>query len=293
MRKLTIGLIAVLAVGLLTYATVIAQPGRGRGRMPRIPIVSAIDADNNGELSQAEIAKAAEALAKLDQNKDGKLTREEYLPRFGPPSGGRRPGGMSGERVSFESKPEPKDDAEKKILDVLAEMDGERRGMMNVPGEDGRLLRLLAETVGAKHIVEIGTSNGYSGIWQCLALRTTDGKLTTYEIDQRRAGLARKNFKRAGVEKLVTLVEGDAHKEVSKLKEPIDILFLDADKQGYIDYLEKLVPLVRPGGLIVAHNMNQRQADPKFVQAITTNPKMETLFLHMQGAGVSVTMKKR
>jgi tRNA A58 N-methylase Trm61 len=68
--------------------------------------------------------------------------------------------------------------------------------MMNVPSEGGRFLRLLAEAIGAKNIVEIGTSNGYSGIWQCLALKATGGKLTTFEIDAQRAALARENFKK-------------------------------------------------------------------------------------------------
>ena len=205
--------------------------------------------------------------------------------------GGPAPGAAD---LTFESSPQPKTDREKKIISVLDDMDqNQRQGMMNVPKEDGRLLRLLTETIGAKHVVEVGTSNGYSGIWFCLALGTTDGKLTTYEIDARRAALARENFKRAGVDKLITLVEGNAHDEVTKLEGPIDLLFLDADKEGYIDYLEKLTPLLRPGGLIVAHNMNTRQADPKFVEAVTTNPDLETIFLHMQAAGVSVSLKKR
>jgi len=128
---------------------------------------------------------------------------------------------------------------------------------MNVPVLDGRLLRLLTETIGAKHVVEVGTSNGYSGIWLGLALQKTGGKLATYEIDADRASLARENFKRAGVDEVITLVEGDAHENVKKIKEPIDLLFLDADKEGYVDYLNKLLPLVRPGGLIVGHNINQ------------------------------------
>ena len=194
----------------------------------------------------------------------------------------------------FDSTPLPKNDDEKHILGVLDEMfQNERGGMMNVPPKDGRLLRMFAEAVNAKHVVEIGTSNGYSGIWFCLALKRTGGRLTTFEINSYRASLARKNFKRAGVDGMVTLIEGDAHEEVTKLKDPIDIVFLDADKSGYIDYLEKLLPLVRPGGLIMAHNMNPHQADPRFLEAITTNPDLETLFLHMQGTGVGVTLKKR
>ena len=197
-------------------------------------------------------------------------------------------------QVPTEQPPLAKNDAEKKILSVLDDMDrNQRAGMMNVPVADGRLLRLLTESIGAQHVVEIGTSNGYSGIWLCLALRTTGGKLTTYELDARRAELARQNFKRAGVEKLVTLIEGDAHEEVVKLKEPIDLLFLDADKSGYSDYLDKLLPLVRPGGLIVAHNMVRPRPDPKFIKAITTDADLETLFLNMDGAGVAVTLKKR
>ena len=111
--------------------------------------------------------------------------------------------------VAIENSPQAKTDTEKKILDVLDDLDkNQRRGMMNVPLEDARLLRLLTETIGAKRVVEIGTSNGYSGIWFCLALRKTDGHLITHEFDEQRASLARQNFKRAGVESLVTLVEG-------------------------------------------------------------------------------------
>jgi predicted O-methyltransferase YrrM len=204
------------------------------------------------------------------------------------------PGGSASYAADLERPPSPNSEAEKKTLDVLDEMDrNERRGMMNASVEDGRLLRLLVESIGARHVVEIGTSNGFSGIWICLALRSTGGKLTTFELDARRAALARKNFERAGVAELVTLVEGDAHEEAPKLDEPIDLLFLDADKSGYLDYLNKLLPLVRSGGLIVAHNMRRPEPDPAFIEAITTNPALETIFLNMDGAGVGVTLKKR
>ncbi|MFH1265784.1 MAG: hypothetical protein ABIK89_08645, partial [Planctomycetota bacterium] len=79
----------------------------------------------------------------------------------------------------------------------------------------------------------------------------------------------------------------------SQHKEPIDILFLDADKEGYIDYLEKLVPLIRPGGLIIAHNMSPRMADKPYLDAITKDPNLETSFLLMERAGIGVTLKKR
>ena len=198
------------------------------------------------------------------------------------------------EAPDLHQAPLPNSDEEKTILAVLEDMDrNQRRGMMNVPVEDGRLLRLLTETSGAENVVEVGTSNGYSGIWICLGLRTTGGKLVTYEIDEHRASLARQNFKRAGVDARVTLVLGDAHEEIKKLEAPIDLVFLDADKRGYVDYLNKLVPLLRPGGLIVAHNMRRPEPDPAYIEAVTTNPQLETLFLNMQAAGVAVTLKKR
>ncbi|HUU19533.1 MAG TPA: O-methyltransferase [Sedimentisphaerales bacterium] len=204
--------------------------------------------------------------------------------------GGRR--GGRGFSAAPQQPPVPVNEQEKKILSILDDMDSNQsRRMMNVPMEDGRVLRLLTEAAGAKHVVEIGTSNGYSGIWFCLALRTTGGKLTTHDIDEGRAALARENFKRAGVDNLVTLVMGDAHETVKNLKEPIDVLFLDADKEGYIDYLNKLLPLVRPGGLILAHNVNMGQMQD-FIEAITTDPNLDTVFLG-QGQGLSVTLKKR
>ncbi len=192
-------------------------------------------------------------------------------------------------------KPVPGSENEKMILGVLDEMwEHERDGMLNVLPTDGRLLRLLTETTNARHVVEIGTSNGYSGIWLCLALRTTSGKLTTYELDPARADLARRNFKRAGVDHLVTVIVGDAHEQVTKLKEPIDILFLDADKVGYVDYLNKLLPLVRPGGLILAHNTTDCGPQLQdYVKVVTTHPDLETLFVFEETRGIGVTLKKR
>jgi len=113
---------------------------------------------------------------------------------------------------TLEGTPLPKSDAERRILSVLDDLDrNQRPGNMNVPAEDGRLLRLLAESITAKHVVEIGTSTGISGLWFCLALQKTDGKLTTFEIDPARAATAREHFKKAGVDRMVSIVEGDAH----------------------------------------------------------------------------------
>ncbi len=195
------------------------------------------------------------------------------------------PGGMGGS----ESLPLANSDSEKKVLAVLEEALRNGVGYLNVPVNDGRMMRLLTEATGAKNVVEIGTSTGISGLWFCLALQKTGGRLTTFEYDSGRAATARANFKKAGVDQLVTVIEGDAHQNVTRLKDPIDVLFIDADKEGYPDYLNKLAPLVRPGGLILAHNVG---TSGEYDRAVTTNPALETVFF-TQGGGLGITLKKR
>lgn len=187
------------------------------------------------------------------------------------------------------SPPLANTEMERKILAVIDEMEKAHQTYLSVPMQDGKALRLLTETAGAKSVVEIGTSTGYSGLWFSLALQKMGGHLTTFEIDHTRAAEAREHFKQAGVETLVTVVEGDAHAQVAKLKAPIDLAFIDADKEGYIDYLGKILPLVRPGGLILAHNV---EMVPEYVKAVTTNAALESIF-YMEGNGLAITLKKR
>ena len=191
--------------------------------------------------------------------------------------------------------PRPRDEAERRIIAAMDDMqDNQAQGMGNVLPEDGRLMRMLAETMQAKHVVELGTANGYSAMWFCLALRATGGRLTTHEIDSKRIAMAKKNFQRAGVEQLVTLVEGDAHETIKKLEGPIDIVLLDAEKEGFCDYLEKLLPLVRKGGLIIAHDSSgQAHMMDDYFQAITENPDLETVLVDASKWGMCITRKMR
>ncbi len=183
--------------------------------------------------------------------------------------------------------PAPKDEAEKKILDVLSEAMRTGDVYLEVPASDGRMLRLLTEAAAARSVVEIGTSTGYSGLWLLLALKATGGRLTTFEIDRGRAAQARRHFAQAGVDQMVTVVEGDAHENIKRLKDAIDVLFIDADKEGYPDYLNRLLPLVRPGGLILAHNFEQAG---EYGRAVTTSPLLETL---VPTGSLGITLKKR
>ena len=164
---------------------------------------------------------------------------------------------------------------------------------LNVTTREGRVLRQLTEAVGAKRVVEIGTSSGYSTIWLALGVRATEGKVFTHEIDPAKVEMARANFETAGVDDLITIIEGDAHETIKQHKEPIDVLFLDAEKKGYVDYLDKLLPLIRPGGLILGHDMHRPMPDPRYIEAITTNPDLDTSFLMMESFGISMTGKKR
>jgi predicted O-methyltransferase YrrM len=206
--------------------------------------------------------------------------------RPGPDQRGPGPGPRGGISSSWDISTVPKNDAEKRILETAEQV----ARYLNVPFEDGRIIRLFAEAIGAKNAAEIGTSTGYSGLWFAAGLRAAGGKLTTFEIDPGRAAAARQNFRKAGVDKFITVVQGDAHEEVKKLTEPIDILFIDADKPGYLDYLQKLLPLVRPGGLVLAHNIGDRNENPAYVDAVVKDPNLETILV---GSGMTVTLKKR
>jgi predicted O-methyltransferase YrrM len=188
-----------------------------------------------------------------------------------------------------DSPPLPESDTEKLIIETAEQAPRHA----NVPLADARLLRVLAESMGAKNVVELGTSTGYSGLWLSNALRKTGGKLTTFELDPDRAATAREHFKRAGVDNIITLMEGDAHKNLEKVKGPIDLAFVDAEKDGYKQYLEQLLPKMRPGGLILAHNMRFPTPSPDFIQAATTNPALDTIFLNMDDRGMAVSLKKR
>lgn len=201
-------------------------------------------------------------------------------------------GGFGMNATSTQSAPIPKTDDEEKILAVLEKMTNTQFSHgANVPRDDGRFLRILVESIGARNVVEIGTANGYSALWMLLGLKNTGGRLTTFEIDPSSVRQARQNFKNAGVAAIATVVEGDAHQKVRDLKDPIDLLFLDADKDGYYDYLKHLLPLVRPGGLIVAHNMDQ-WGTQSYIDVVTKDVDLDTLFVNTGSGSVGVSLKK-
>lgn len=128
---------------------------------------------------------------------------------------------------------------------------------IQVSPNEGKLLQLLAEMVGARRILEIGTLGGYSAIHFGRAL-PEEGTLISLEIDERHAEVARENVERAGLGSKVEIRVGDAKGILADLVErnegPFDLVFIDADKEGYPEYLEWSLKLTRPGSLILGDN---------------------------------------
>ena len=131
---------------------------------------------------------------------------------------------------------------------------GAERNLPLVDAEVGALLRVLATALGARRILEIGTAVGYSGIWMAAAL-PPDGMLMTMEMDPARGREAQDNFKAAGLASRVSVIMGDAQRMIAKVAGPFDLIFQDGDKKLYGPMLDRLVTLLRPGGLLVTDNV--------------------------------------
>jgi predicted O-methyltransferase YrrM len=179
-----------------------------------------------------------------------------------------------------------------RALERLKWMPVHEGNLWNVNADEGAFLRDLAVKVHAQRALEIGTSNGYSGIWIAIGLRATGGHLLTLEIDEGRARLAQENFRVAGVDSVVTLKLGDALKEVPKLQGPFQFVFIDAWKQDYVKYLNMVLPMVPPGGVIAAHNVtNLHDQLLDFIYAVQTNPQLRTTIENPGPGGFSVSYK--
>ncbi len=149
------------------------------------------------------------------------------------------------------------------LTDALSRADAAGLPRIQVSPAHGRLLHVLALACGARRILEIGTLAGYSTIWLARAL-PEDGTLTTIELDPRHAEVARTNLDEAGLGDRIDLRVGPALEVLAQLQdEPdtlFDMVFIDADKPPYAEYLDASIRLSRPGALIVADNVIRRGA---------------------------------
>lgn len=133
----------------------------------------------------------------------------------------------------------------------------EAEGMpsISVSAAQGRLLQVLARSVGARRILEIGALAGYSGIWLARSL-PADGRLISLEVSEKHAAVARASLARAGLADCAEVRVGPASATLPALaaEPPFDLVFIDADKAGYPLYLEWALRLARPGAFIIADN---------------------------------------
>jgi len=129
------------------------------------------------------------------------------------------------------------------------------RRMLNITRDTGEFLSLLVQATSARRVLEIGTSNGYSTLWLADAARTTGGAVTTVELSDYKAGLARNNFSRSGLASLITLVQDDAVRVLERAANgSSDLVFLDSERPEYPGWWPHLKRVLRPGGLLVVDN---------------------------------------
>ena len=167
-------------------------------------------------------------------------------------------------------------------------------GQLAVSEEDGRFLRVLVATSHAQHALEIGAAHGYSAIWIGLGLRQTGGHLTTIEFDAGRAATAAGNIHRAGLSDILTVVPGDAFKEIPKLSGTFDFVFLDAWKPDYKRFFDLVFPRLTPRGLFLAHNVVNKQAEMRdFLNTIEHHPALATSIVRPGTEGMSVSVRLR
>jgi predicted O-methyltransferase YrrM len=191
---------------------------------------------------------------------------------------------------------------------AVIDREGRAEGLPLVYPDTGALLHTLARGCGAARILEIGTCIGYSTLWLATAL-APGGQLITMEYDAARAARARDHFAAAGYADRISVMVGDATRFLHKLAGPFDLIFQDSDKQLYEPMTDRLVSLLRPGGLLVADNIlwngevvpgyvtQKKYSDEDtaaiigFSKRVAGDPGLYTSFLQV-GDGVSVSVKR-
>jgi len=173
---------------------------------------------------------------------------------------------------------------------------------IHIRPEEGQLLQFLVTLVGARRVLELGTLAGYSAIWLARGL-PAGGKLITLEMNPQHAALSREHFRLAGVDDRIEVIEGEAQHSLAQLThtDPFDMVFIDADKEGYPDYLAWAVDHVRPGGLITAHNAFRNgqlvenppdegtQAMRSFLETIARHPRLAATIIPV-GDGIAAAV---
>ena len=168
---------------------------------------------------------------------------------------------------------------------------------MNTTAGDAMLLRILVETRGAKRGVEVGTNSGYGAINMGIGFERTGGHLYTVEISPSMVQTARQNLQKGGLDKTVTVLEGDALKVLPTLEGEFDFVFLDALKPDYMKYLKALEPKIKRGATLVADNVIESAKQMQdFLEYVQSSPDYDTVIIRaslQKNDGMSVSYKIR
>jgi len=166
----------------------------------------------------------------------------------------------------------------------------------------GMFYNIMLKSINAKKILEIGMSVGYSGLWFADAVMSntqSDGQIITIDRERFKIDNAKKNFEEAGVSSLIKIRDGEARKVLHDIKEEFgknyfDFIFIDADKESYIEYFDLCLPLVRKGGIIGADNIllperfNEMMAD--YLSHVRSNPNVQSVTVPIDN-GEEITIK--
>ena len=168
---------------------------------------------------------------------------------------------------------------------------------INTTRGDAVFLRIIIQSMNAKRGVEIGSANGYGAIHMGMGFEATGGHLYTIEINTDMARQCRENINKTGLEKTVTCIEGDALKEIPKLKGEFDFVFIDAVKRDYFKYFKAISPKLKPGAVIVADNVIvYADSMEDFMEAMEKDPDYDMVIIRAsmeKRDGMAVIYKRK
>ncbi len=182
---------------------------------------------------------------------------------------------------------------DEKTENILESLEATQKEFWNISRVTAEFLYNFIKSENAKNVLEVGTSNGYSGIWLGKAVKETGGNLTTIEFWDKRLDIAKVNFKECGVDDVITTLKGSALDLLNELPDDfvIDFAFVDANKGEYIKYFEIIDKHLRKGGIIACDNVLSHEAKCKpYIDAINSNPNYENVILPFP-AGLSLGRK--
>lgn len=176
-------------------------------------------------------------------------------------------------------------------LKVLKELEKTSSDFWNIAPASANFLNMLIKISNAKSVLEVGTSNGYSGVWLAKALKVTGGKLTTIEFYEKRIVLAKDNFKKCGVDDIITVLQGSACAVLQTIEDEIDFAFIDANKSEYVQYFDIINPKLKKGGIIACDNITSHPDKvASFVDKIQADPNYQVEILDLP-AGMLLAYK--